>query len=199
MKSCKNRRHREPREACAALAPPAPTLTASAAIATEATLLIVRDITCRECECSVRGPLTAHPDPYLLYLGLSMTLSPQRPAQVSALLHGYMYIYTARATARALPSATPGWQVVHHAAASQALHYATPLAARGKPVTLSLPSGTTVRDLVSTSPGCEVESRISVPDRPTLSYDFLRFRIDLFRPIADPPRIARRRKNGPFF
>ena len=32
---------------------------------------------------------------------------------------------------------------------------------------------------------------LCVPDRPTLSYDFVRFRLGLFRP-TDPPREARR-------
>ena len=39
--------------------------------------------------------------------------------------------------------------------------------------------------------GCEVESRLGVPDRPTLSYDFSHFRLGLPRP-TDPPRAARR-------
>ena len=46
--------------------------------------------------------------------------------------------------------------------------------------------------------GCEVESGLCVPDRPTLSYDFSHFRLGLPRP-TDPPREAWREKKWPFW
>ena len=47
--------------------------------------------------------------------------------------------------------------------------------------------------------GCEVESGLCVPERPTLSYDFSRFRrLGLPRP-TDPPRKVRRGGNWPFW